>query len=281
MTFQSRGSRKPASPTKDKIGEKYMKNTKEQLIKLKHLMTIVNDENIKQTLKDSAFLELWQNLETPVAKCVQKTVAKCYLQNRPSSDLVQDAIFESVVWVISNSKAWDPSKNAGPATWAFKKIAQLTMKVCGGEKLTLDIDETTEEGALKKQDLEMRLLEESAWGRAFGLPCEEAAVEHPFDMLANLDDQVVSLLLEALQYLLVQGLITDDGAIICTERITGTEYSIIAEYLGKSEAATRKISERVNAELKKLNLEMPRYADLIKIPMIANVVNGKASKKSK
>ena len=77
------------------------------------------------------------------------------------------------------------------------------------------------------------------------------------------------------------GLIKDDDATICAERITGTEYSIIADLVGKTEAATRKISERVNAELKKLNLEMPRYADLIKIPMIAAVVNGQASKKGK
>ncbi len=258
-----------------------MKNTKEHLLKLKHLMTIVNDSSIKQNTNDRAWLEIWASLEPSVGKVVNKTISVYFKKNRPSSDLVSDAILESMLWIVKNSKSWDPKRGATVATWAYKKIAQITMSVVGVENLTLDIDETTEEGTLKKQDLEMRLLEESAWGRAFGLPCEEAEVQHPFDMLANLDDQVVSLLLEALQYLLVQGLITDDGAIICTERITGTEYSIIAEYLGKTEAATRKISERVNAELKKLNLEMPRYADLIKIPMIANVVNGKASKKSK
>ena len=258
-----------------------MKNTKEHLLKLKHLLTIVNDSSVKQNTKDRAWLEIWAHLEPSVAKVVNKTISKYYKHDRPSSDLVQDSILNSMLWIVKNSKSWDPSKGAAPATWAFLKISQLTMKVCGVENLTFDIVDTTEEGALKKQDLEMRLLEESAWGRAFGLPCEEAEVQHPFDMLANLDDQVVSLLLEALQYLLGQGLINDDGAIICTERITGTEYSIIAEYLGKTEAATRKISERVNAELKKLNIEMPRYTDLIKIPMIANVVNGKASKKSK
>lgn len=273
MTFQS-----DSNPTKDKIGEKYMKNTKEKLQHLKELMTIVNDENIKQTLKDKAWLELWANLEPSVGKVVNKTISKYYKKDRPSSDLVQDAIFESVVWVISNSKAWDPSKSA-PATYAYNKIAELTMKVVGVENLTLDVDETTEEGALKKQDLEMRLIEKSAWGRTSGTTnAGDGVVEHPFDMLANLDNPVVSLLLEALQYLLSKGRINDDGAIICTERITGTEYSIIAEYLGKTEAATRKISERVNAELKKLNLEMPRYADLIKIPMIAAVVNGNAKK---
>ena len=257
------------------------KNTKEELQHIKNLLLTVNDEHVGQTIKEKAWLELWAHLEPSVAKVVNKTISKYYKHDRPSSDLIQDAILNSMLWIVKNSKSWDPSKGAAPATWAFLKISQLTMKVCGVENLTFDIVDTTEEGALKKQDLEMRLLEESAWGRAFGLPCEEAEVQHPFDMLANLDDQVVSLLLEALQYLLVQGLITDDGAIICTERITGTEYSIIAEYLDKTEAATRKISERVNAELKKLNIEMPRYTDLIKIPMIANVVNGKASKKSK
>ena len=257
------------------------KNTKEELQHIKNLLITVNDEHVRQTIKEKAWLELWAHLEPSVAKVVNKTISKYYKHDRPSSDLVQDSIFESVLWLITNAKSWHPNKGAAPATWAYRKLAQITMNIVGVEHLTLDVDETTEEGALKKQDLEMRLLEESAWGRAFGLPCEEAEVQHPFDMLANLDDQVVSLLLEALQYLLGQGLINDDGAIICTERITGTEYSIIAEYLGKTEAATRKISERVNAELKKLNLEMPRYADLIKIPMIANVVNGKASKKSK
>ena len=273
MTFQS-----DSNPTKDKIGEKYMKNTNEKLQHLKELMTIVNDENIKQTLKDKAWLELWASLELSVAKIVNKTISVYFKKDRPGSDLVTDSIHESMLWIVKNSRSFDPKRGAWPSTWAFKKIAQLTMKVCGVENLTLDIDETTEEGALRKAELEGRLLEESAWGRAFGLPREEAEVEHPFDMLANLDNPVVSLLLEALQYLLSKGRINDDGAIICTERVTGTEYSIIAEYLGKTEAATRKISERVNAELKKLNLEMPRYADLIKIPMIAAVVNGNAKK---
>ena len=276
MTFQS-----DSNPTKDKIGEKYMKNTKEKLQHLKELMTIVNDENIKQTLKDKAWLELWANLEPSVGKVVNKTISKYYKKDRPSNDVVNDAIFDSILFIVKDLKSWDPSKSA-PATYAYNKIAELTMKVVGVENLTLDIDETTEEGALKKQDLEMRLLEKSAWGRTSGTTnAGDVVVEHPFDMLANLDNPLVSLLLEALNYLIDQNFINSDGATICAERVTGTEYSIIAEYLGKTEAATRKISERVNAELKKLNLEMPRYVDLIKIPMIAAVVEGKASKKSK
>ena len=277
MTFQS-----DSNPTKDKIGEKYMKNTKEKLQHLKELMTIVNDENIKQTLKDKAWLELWASLELSVAKIVNKTISVYFKKDRPGSDLVTDSIHESMLWIVKNSRSFDPKRGAWPSTWAYKKIAQITMSVVGVENLTLDVDETTEEGALKKQDLEMRLLEKSAWGRTSGTTnAGDVVVEHPFDMLANLDNPLVSLLLEALTYLIGQGFINDDGATICAERVTGTEYSIIAEYLGKTEAATRKISERVNAELKKLNLEMPRYVDLIKIPMIAAVVEGKASKKSK
>ena len=253
-------------------------NKQEKLQHLKELLVIVNDEHVKTAVKDRAFLELWKSLEIPVAKIVQKTLTKYYHHDRPGSDLVQDAIFESVLWIIANSKSWDPKKGTLPSTWAFKKVAQLTMSVIGFEKISLDIHETTEEFALKKQELDMRLLKESVAGRTSGTTyASDVVVEHPFDMLANLDDQVVSLLLEALQYLLGQGMITDDGAIICAERITGTEYSIIADLVGKTEAATRKISERVNAELKKLTLEMPRYTDLIKLPMIANVVNGKAS----
>ena len=76
-------------------------------------------------------------------------------------------------------------------------------------------------------------------------------------------------------------MITDDAATICAERITGTEYSIIAECFGKTEEATRKIAERTNRQLKVLNLEMPRYADLIKLPMIAAVVNGRVKNKGK
>ena len=259
-----------------------MKNTNEKLQHLKELMTIVNDENIKQTLKDKAWLELWANLEPSVGKVVNKTISKYYKKDRPSNDVVHDAIFDSILFIVKNSKSFDPKRGAAPSTYAYLKIAELTMKVVGVENIVLDIDETTEEGALKKQDLEVQLLEESVAGRTAGASCAgDSEVEHPFDMLANLDDQVVSLLLEALQYLLGQGKITDDGATVCAERVTGTEYSIIAEYLGKTEAATRKISERVNAELKKLNLDLPRYADLIKIPMIAAVVNGTASKKSK
>ena len=277
MTFQS-----DSNPTKDKIGEKYMKNTKEKLQHLKELMTIVNDENIKQTLKDKAWLELWASLELSVEKIVNKTISVYFKKNRPSNDVVVDAILESMLWIVKNSISWDPKRGAAPATWAYKKIAQITMSVVGVENLTLDVDETTEEGALKKQDLEMRLLEKSAWGRTSGTTnAGDVVVEHPFDMLANLDNPLVSLLLEALTYLIDQNFINSDGATVCAERVTGTEYSIIAEYLGKTEVATRKISERVNAELKKLNLEMPRYADLIKIPMIAAVVEGKASKKSK
>ena len=257
-------------------------NKQEKLQHLKELLVIVNDEHVKTSVKNSAFLELWKELETPCSKIVQKTLSNYYHQDRPSSDVVRDAVFESLLWLITNAKSWDPKRGGSPTTWAYKKIAQITMAVCGLHHLSIDVDETTEEGSLKKQDLEMQLLEESVAGRTSGTTyAGDVAVEHPFDMLANLDNQVVSLLLEALQYLLGQGLITDDGATICAERITGTEYSIIADLVGKTEAATRKISERVNAELKKLNLEMPRYADLIKIPMIAAVVNGQASKKGK
>lgn len=257
-------------------------NKHEKLQHLKDLLVIVNDAHIKKAVKDKAWVELWKELETPVAKIVQKTLSKYYHQDRPSSDLVQDAVLESVLWLITNSSGWNPNRGALPATWAYKKIAQITMSVVGIENVTLDIDETTEEGVLKKQMLEMQLHNESEAGRTSGTTyAGDVEAEHPFDMLVNLDNQVVSLLLEALQYLLAQGLITDDGATICAERVTGTEYSIIAEYFGKTEVATRKIAERTNRQLKKLNLEMPRYADLIKIPMIAAVVEGKASKKRK
>ena len=257
-------------------------NKQQKLQHLKDLLVIVNDEHVKKAVKDKAFLELWKEFETPVAKIVSKTLSSYYHLDRPSSDLVSDAVFESILWLINNNnaKSWDPKKGASPATWAFRKIAQITMNVVGVENVTIDIDESTEEGMLKKQDLEMQLFEESVAGRSSGPTyAGDVEVEHPFDQLANLDNPVVSLLLAALQFLLAEGLITEDGALICAERITGTEYSIIAEYFGKTEVAIRKIAERTNRQLKKLNLEMPRYADLIKIPMIANVVNGKASKK--
>ena len=258
-----------------------MKKT-EELQHLKDLMTIVNDPYVKKPVKDKAWLELWNDLETPVAKIVQKTLSNYYYQDRPSSDLVNDAVLESMMWIITHSKSWDPNRGAAPATWAFRKIAQITMSVVGIENVTLDVDESNEEGALEKQALELRLHEESVAGRTSGTSyAGDFEVEHPFDMLEKLGNQDVSLLLEALQYLLIQGLITDDAATICAERITGTEYSIIAECFGKTEVATRQIQKRVNLELKKLNLEMPRYADLIKIPMIAAVVEGKASKKRK
>jgi len=261
--------------------EKNMKkNTKEELQHIKDLLITVNDEHVKQTIAEKAWLELWALLEPSVAKVVNKTISKYYKHDRPSSDLVQDSIFESVLWLITNAKSWHPNKGAAPATWAYRKIAQITMNIVGVEHLTLDVDETTEEGALKKQDLEMRLLEESVAGRTSGTTnAGNVEVMHPFDMLANLDNPVVSLLLEALQYLLGMGLIKDDDATICAERVMGTEYSIIAAYHAKNENATRQSHKRCNQALKTLNLEMPRYADLIKLPMIANVVNGKASKK--
>jgi hypothetical protein len=259
-----------------------MKNTQEKLRHLKDLLTIVNDQNIKQAVKDKAWLELWSALETSCGKIVNQTISKHFKHGRPSSDLVQDAILESVSWVIANSKSWDPKKGASPATWAFRKIAQITMNVVGVENVTIDIDESKEDGAIKKQELEMQLLEDSSWGRKSSSAfLSESEVEHPFDMLANLDNPVVSLLLEALQYLLGMGLIKDDDVTICAERVMGTEYSIIAAYHAKSENATRQSHKRCNQALKALNLEMPRYADLIKLPMIANVVNGKASKKGK
>ena len=245
-------------------------------------MTIVNDPYVKKPVKDKAWLELWNDLETPVAKIVQKTLSNYYYQDRPSSDLVNDAVLESMMWIITHSKSWDPNRGAAPATWAFRKIAQITMSVVGIENVTLDVDESNEEGALEKQALELRLHEESVAGRTSGTSyAGDFEVEHPFDMLEKLGNQDVSLLLEALQYLLIQGLITDDAATICAERITGTEYSIIAECFGKTEEATRKIAERTNRQLKVLNLEMPRYADLIKLPMIAAVVNGRVKKKGK
>ena len=256
-------------------------NKQEKLQHLKRLMVLVNDEHVQKAVKDKAWLELWKELQTPVAKIVQKTLSKYYKHDRPSSDVVSDAVFESMLWIILNSKSYDPKKGAHVATYAYNKIAELTMKVVGYENVTLDIDETTEEGARHKAKLEREMREGSARGRGLGVLSEEAEVQHPFDMLAGLENQTVSLLLEALQYLLAQGLITDDAATICGERVTGTEYSIIAEYFGKTEVATRKIAERTNRQLKKLNLEMPRYADLIKLPMIAAVVNGKASRKSK
>ena len=258
-----------------------MKKT-EELQHLKDLMTIVNDPYVKKPVKDKAWLELWNDLETPVAKIVQKTLSNYYYQDRPSSDLVNDAVLESMMWIITHSKSWDPNRGAAPATWAFRKIAQITMSVVGIENVTLDVDESNEEGALEKQALELRLHEESVAGRTSGTSyAGDFEVEHPFDMLEKLGNQDVSLLLEALQYLLIQGLITDDAATICAERITGTEYSIIAECFGKTEEATRKIAERTNRQLKVLNLEMPRYADLIKLPMIAAVVNGRVKKKGK
>ena len=258
-----------------------MKKT-EELQHLKDLMTIVNDPYVKKPVKDKAWLELWNDLETPVAKIVQKTLSNYYHQGRPSSDLVSDAVLESMMWIITHSKSWDPNRGAAPATWAFRKIAQITMSVVGIANVTLDVDESNEEGALEKQALELRLHEESVAGRTSGTSyAGDFEVEHPFDMLEKLGNQDVSLLLEALQYLLIQGLITDDGATICAERITGTEYSIIAECLGKTEEATRKIAERTNRQLKVLNLEMPRYADLTKLPMIAAVVNGRVKKKGK
>jgi hypothetical protein len=255
-------------------------NKQQKLQHLKDLLVIVNDEHVKKAVKDKAFLELWNEFETPVAKIVSKTLSSYYHLDRPSSDLVSDAVLESVLWLMTHSSGWDPKKGASPATWAFRKIAQITMNVVGVENVTIDIDESTEEGMLKKQELEMQLFEESVAGRTSGPTyAGDVQVEHPFDQLANLDNPVVSLLLDALQLLLEKGLITDDASTICAERLTGTEYSIIAAYFGKTEIAIRKIVQRTNQHLKHLNIEMPRYADLIKIPMIAAVVNGKASKK--
>ena len=255
-------------------------NKQEKLQHLKDLLVIVNDEHVKKAVKDKAFLELWNEFETPVAKIVSKTLSSYYHLDRPSSDLVSDAVLESVLWLMTHSSGWDPKKGASPATWAFRKIAQITMNVVGVENVTIDIDESREDGAIKKQELEMQLLEDSSWGRKSSSAfLSESEVEHPFDMLANLDNPVVSLLLEALQYLLGMGLIKDDDVTICAERVMGTEYSIIAAYHAKSENATRQSHKRCNQALKALNLEMPRYADLIKSPMIAAVVNGKPSKK--
>ena len=256
------------------------KDKQEKLQRLKELLIVVNDPHVKKAVKDKAWLELWNDLETPVAKIVNHTISKFYHLDRPSSDVVNDAVLESILFIITNSKSWSPKHGASPATWAFRKITHITRSVVGFEHVTLDIDETTEGGMLKRQELEMRLHEESVAGRTSGTTyAGDVEVEHPFDQLANLDNPEVSLLLDALQYLLTRGLITDDAATICAERITGTEYSIIADYFGKTEVAIRKISQRTNQHLKKLNLEMPRYADLIKLPMIAAVVNGKAWKK--
>ena len=256
------------------------KDKQEKLQRLKELLIVVNDPHVKKAVKDKAWLELWNDLETPVAKIVNHTISKFYHHDRPSSDLVNDAVFESIFFIITHSKSWSPKHGSSPATWAFRKIAQITRSVVGFEHVTLDIDETTEGGMLKRRELEMRLHEESVAGRTSGTTyAGDVEVEHPFDQLANLDNPVVSLLLDALQYLLTRGLITDDAATICAERIIGTEYSIISECFNKTEEATRKIAERTNQHLKLLNLEMPRYADLIKLPMIAAVVNGKAWKK--
>ena len=252
-----------------------------KLLHLKSLMVLVNDEHVQKAVKDKAWLELWKELQTPVAKIVQKTITEFYPLARPSNDLVQDAIFESVLWLITKSGSWSPNRGAAPATWAYRKIAQITMSVVGAEHLTIDIDETSEDGRKRKAELEGEL-EGSAWGRIKRSEyMGESEVSHPFDLLANLNNKTVSLLLDALQFLVKNGSITNDAATICAERVMGTEYSIIAEYFGKTEVATRKIAERTNFQLKHLNLQLPRYADLIKIPMIANVVNGKASRKSK
>jgi len=257
-------------------------NKQAKLQHLKDLLVIANDAHVKKAVKENAWVELWKELETPVKKIVNQTISKFYHHDRPSSDLINDAVLESILWIITHSKSYDPNRGALPATWAFRKIAQITMNVVGVENLTLDIDESKEDGAIKKQELEMQLLEDSSWGRKSSSAfLSESEVEHPFDMLANLDNPVVSLLLEALQYLLGMGLIKDDDVTICAERVMGTEYSIIAAYHAKSENATRQSHKRCNQALKTLNLEMPRYADLIKLPMIANVVNGKAPKKSK
>ena len=144
-----------------------MKKT-EELQHLKDLMTIVNDPYVKKPVKDKAWLELWNDLETPVAKIVQKTLSNYYYQDRPSSDLVNDAVLESMMWIITHSKSWDPNRGAAPATWAFRKIAQITRNVVGVENLTLDINESKEDGALEKQALELRLHEESVAGRTSG-----------------------------------------------------------------------------------------------------------------
>ena len=197
------------------------KNTKEELQHIKDLLITVNDEHVKQTIDEKAWLELWALLEPSVAKVVNKTISKYYKHDRPSSDLVQDSIFESMLWIVKNAKSWDPKKGAAVATYAYNKIAELTMKVIGVENLTFDIDESKGDGAIKKRELEMQLLEESAWGRKSSSAfLSESEVEHPFDTLANLDNPVVSLLLEALQYLLGMGLIKDDDATICAERLS-------------------------------------------------------------
>ena len=163
-----------------------MKKT-EELQHLKDLMTIVNDPYVKKPVKDKAWLELWNDLETPVAKIVQKTLSNYYYQDRPSSDLVNDAVLESMMWIITHSKSWDPNRGAAPATWAFRKIAQITMSVVGIENVTLDVDESNEEGALEKQALELRLHEESVAGRTSGTSyAGDFEVEHPFDMLEKL-----------------------------------------------------------------------------------------------
>ncbi len=258
------------------------KNKQEKLQRLKEMLIVVNDPHVKKAVKDKVWLELWNDLENPVGKIVNQTISKYYHQDRPSSDLVNDAVLESILWVITNSSSWDPKRGAGVATWSYQQSAAITRAVVGFEHVTLDIDESTEDGALKKQELEMLLLDESVAGRTSGTTYAgdvDVDVEHPFDQLASLENPVVSLLLDALQYLLSRGLITDDAATICAERVTGTEYSIISDYFGKTEVAIRKISQRTNQHLKTLNIEMPRYADLIKLPMIAAVVNGKASKK--
>ena len=257
-------------------------NKQAKLQHLKDLLVIANDAHVKKAVQESAWGELWKELETPVAKIVNHTISKFHHHERPSSDLINDAVFESIFWIITHSKSWSPNRGAAPATWAFRKVAQITISVIGLEHLSIDIDETTEDGVLKKQELEMQLLDESVAGRSSGTTyAGDVEVEHPFDQLASLDNPVVSLLLDALQSLLTRGLITDDAAAICAERVTGTEYSVIADCFGRTEEATRKIAERTNRQLKKLCLELPRYAGLIKLPMIAAVVEGKASKKRK
>ena len=150
-------------------------NKQAKLQHLKDLLVIVNDAHVKKAVKDRAFVELWKGLELPVSKIVNQTISKFYHLDRPSSDVVSDAVFESIMWVILNSKSYDPKKGAHVATYAYNKIAELTMKVVGYENVTLDIDETTEEGARHKAKLDKIVAQNTTGIRAKAAAAEKSA----------------------------------------------------------------------------------------------------------
>lgn len=97
-------------------------NKQEKLQHLKGLLVIANDEHVKTSVKNSAVLEIWKELETPCSKIVQKTLSNYYHQDRPSSDVVRDAVFESLLWLITNTKSWDPKRGGSPQLGRTKRL---------------------------------------------------------------------------------------------------------------------------------------------------------------